>query len=43
VDEHGWHLHIDAPRSVIAPLAGGSASEAALLRDLLGSTEYNHE
>lgn len=43
VDEHGWHLRIDAPRSVIAPLAGGSASEAALLRDLLGSTEYSHE
>jgi GTP-binding protein HflX len=36
VDEHGWHLDIDAPRSVIAPFSGGSEAEAALLRDLLG-------
>jgi len=35
VDEHGWQLQIDAPRSVIAPLSGGSAAEAELLRDLL--------
>ena len=35
VDEHGWCLHIDAPRSVIAPLNGGSAAETALLRALL--------
>jgi GTP-binding protein HflX len=35
VDEHGWRLHIDAPRSVIAPLNGGSAAETALLRALL--------
>ncbi|HEY9132598.1 MAG TPA: ribosome rescue GTPase HflX [Dyella sp.] len=33
-DEEGWQLSIDAPRSVIAPLSGGS--DAALLRDLLG-------
>lgn len=35
VDEHGWHLNIDAPRSVIAPLSGGADSETALLRELL--------
>jgi len=39
VDEEGWRLNIDAPRSVIAPLSGGSAAEAALLRDLLGTEE----
>jgi GTP-binding protein HflX len=39
VDEHGWHLQIDAPRSVIAPLGGGSPQEAALLRGLLGSPD----
>ncbi|MBD8900341.1 ribosome rescue GTPase HflX [Rhodanobacter sp. DHG33] len=37
VDEHGWHLRIDAPRSVIAPLNGGSVAENELLRGLLGS------
>ena len=36
VDEEGWHLHIDAPRSVIAPLSGGSPAEAELLRGVLG-------
>lgn len=36
VDEHGWRLQIDAPRSVIAPLAGADGAEGALLRDLLG-------
>jgi len=35
VDEHGWRLRIDAPRSVIAPLNGGSAAETELLRALL--------
>jgi GTP-binding protein HflX len=35
VDEHGWCLRIDAPRSVIAPLNGGSAAENELLRGLL--------
>ena len=35
VDEHGWRLRIDAPRSVIAPLNGGNAAEAELLRGLL--------
>ncbi|HEV7122354.1 MAG TPA: ribosome rescue GTPase HflX [Rhodanobacter sp.] len=38
VDEHGWQLHIDAPRNVIAPLSGGDATEAQLLRELLGVT-----
>lgn len=37
VDEHGWQLQIDAPRSVIAPLSGGT--DAALLRPLLGSPD----
>ncbi|TAL83088.1 MAG: GTPase HflX [Rhodanobacter sp.] len=35
VDEHGWQLRIDAPRSVIAPLSGGDATEVRLLRELL--------
>ena len=35
VDEHGWQLLIDAPRSVIAPLSGGDATETRLLRELL--------
>ena len=35
VDEHGWRLQIDAPRSVIAPLAAGNPTEIQLLRDLL--------
>ncbi len=35
VDEHGWQLRIDAPRSVIAPLSGGDATETRLLRELL--------
>ncbi|TAM61694.1 MAG: GTPase HflX [Rhodanobacter sp.] len=35
VDEHGWQLRIDAPRSVIAPLSGGDAAETQLLRELL--------
>jgi GTP-binding protein HflX len=34
VDEHGWRLRIDAPRSVLAPL-GADATEAGMLRDLL--------
>ncbi|MDO1530257.1 GTPase HflX [Fulvimonas sp. R45] len=34
VDEDGWRLRIDAPRSVIAPLAGGG-DDAILLRELL--------
>lgn len=38
VDEHGWQLHIDAPRNVIAPLSGGDAAEARLLRELLSAT-----
>ncbi|MEO8780032.1 MAG: ribosome rescue GTPase HflX [Rhodanobacter sp.] len=39
VDEHGWKLHIDAPRSVVARLSGGDATEAELLRELLGVTD----
>jgi GTP-binding protein HflX len=39
VDEHGWRLQIDAPRSVIAPLGGGHPQDAALLRGVLGSPE----
>ncbi|WP_424682602.1 ribosome rescue GTPase HflX [Frateuria sp. YIM B11624] len=39
VDEHGWRLQIDAPRSVIAPLGGGHPQDAALLRDVLGSPD----
>jgi len=35
VDEQGWQLQIDAPRSLIEPLAGGDAAEAHLLRALL--------
>jgi len=38
VDEHGWRLRIDAPLSVIAPLGGGDAGEAALLRGLLAGS-----
>jgi GTP-binding protein HflX len=39
VDEHGWQLHIDAPRSVIAPLGGGDPAEAKLLQELLAVAE----
>ncbi len=39
VDEHGWQLLIDAPRSVIAPLSGGDGTEALLLRELLAVAE----
>ena len=35
VDEQGWQLQIDAPRSLLEPLAGGDAAEAHLLRALL--------
>jgi GTP-binding protein HflX len=34
IDEHGWHLDIDAPRSVLAPLIGDDA-HARPLRDLI--------
>ncbi|SEO58965.1 GTP-binding protein HflX [Luteibacter sp. UNC138MFCol5.1] len=34
VDEHGWHLDIDAPRSVLAPLLGDDV-HARPLRDLI--------
>jgi GTP-binding protein HflX len=39
VDEHGWRLQIDAPRSVIAPLGGGHPQDVALLRAVLGSAD----
>ncbi|MEW5299570.1 MAG: hypothetical protein WDW36_002571 [Sanguina aurantia] len=42
VDEHGWALTIDAPRSVIAPLSGGNAAETLLLRDLSRFMEEVH-
>jgi GTP-binding protein HflX len=41
VDEHGWRLLIDAPRSVIAPLGGGHPQDAALLRGVLGSPDVS--
>ncbi|HEY4293263.1 ribosome rescue GTPase HflX [Luteibacter sp.] len=34
VDEHGWHLDIDAPRSVLAPLLGDDI-DARSLRELI--------
>jgi len=34
VDEHGWHLDIDAPRSVLAPLLS-DGDHAAPLRELI--------
>jgi GTP-binding protein HflX len=34
IDEHGWHLDIDAPRSVLAPLIGDDVN-ARPLRDLI--------
>jgi GTP-binding protein HflX len=39
VDEHGWQLSIDAPRSVIVPISGGSSTETQLLRELLAAAE----
>lgn len=39
VDEHGWQLRIDAPRSVIATLASGRHADAVSLRGLLGAAE----
>ena len=39
VDEHGWRLRIDAPRSVLAPL-GADATEAGMLRDLLAPASW---
>jgi GTP-binding protein HflX len=36
VDELGWHLRIDAPRAVLAPLAGnGQGEDARLLHGLM--------
>jgi GTP-binding protein HflX len=34
IDEHGWHLDIDAPRSVLAPLLGDDV-HAGPLRELI--------
>ncbi|GLQ46549.1 GTPase HflX [Dyella lipolytica] len=39
VDEYGWRLRIDAPRSVLAPLTGGHGADIELLRGLLGSPD----
>ncbi|GAB2561242.1 GTPase HflX [Dyella jejuensis] len=39
VDEDGWRLRIDAPRSVLAPLAGGQGGDMEPLRGLLGSPD----
>ena len=39
VDEAGWRLHIDAPRSVLVPLASGHGADIELLRGLLGSSD----
>ncbi len=39
VDEQGWRLRIDAPRSVLIPLAGQHAADAALLRPLIEMPE----
>ena len=39
VDEQGWQLQIDAPRSVLMPLAGQHAADAQLLRPLFGDPE----
>ncbi len=39
VDEHGWQLRIDAPRSVIAPLAGHNSADGDLLHALLVQPE----
>ncbi len=39
VDEYGWRLRIDAPRSVLAPLTGGHGADIELLRELLGNPE----
>jgi GTPase len=39
VDEGGWRLRIDAPRSVLAPLTGGQGAEIELLRGLLGTPD----
>jgi GTP-binding protein HflX len=39
VDEYGWRLRIDAPRSVLAPLTGGHGADIELLRGLLGNAD----
>jgi GTP-binding protein HflX len=39
VDEDGWRLRIDAPRSVLAPLSGGQGADIELLRGLLGTPD----
>lgn len=39
-DQHGWHVRIDAPRTLLASLAGESrGDEAALVRRLLAKHE----
>ena len=39
-DEHGWTLAIDAPRAMLAPLAGELRSDARYLKPLLGSPSH---
>jgi len=41
VDELGWHLDIDAPRSVLAPLVGDDAHSGSL-RELIGQDQADH-
>ncbi|UPG93194.1 ribosome rescue GTPase HflX [Luteibacter aegosomatissinici] len=41
VDEHGWQLDIDAPRSVLAPLAGDDA-HGSPLRELIDPPHAEH-
>ncbi len=43
VDEYGWRLRIDAPRSVLAPLTGGHGADIELLRGLLGNADMAEE
>ena len=39
-DEHGWTLAIDAPRAMLAPLAGELRSDARYLKPLLGAQSH---
>ncbi|HEY3521570.1 MAG TPA: ribosome rescue GTPase HflX [Rhodanobacteraceae bacterium] len=39
-DEHGWTLAIDAPRAMLAPLAGELRSDARYLKPLLGPASH---
>ncbi|HJU08545.1 MAG TPA: ribosome rescue GTPase HflX [Rhodanobacteraceae bacterium] len=39
-DEHGWTLAIDAPRAMLAPLAGELRSDARYLKSLLAPSSH---